>query len=347
MASAAPLAKRAPSRIAGRVSIATSYIGEDIGSATNLDLAGGRTTDFAGDLAVGSDEDDVHKVYLFAGESVSMSMTGAGGTNFGLYIFSPDAVSIWDDDPSYGQNPAPGTTLTDGFKVPESGYYYIDIWTGSDGTYNGGSGAYSLKVTIDRSFTAITLDPQPQLPYLGVATITGKVQSRWGQRAAGDVLLSFSLNGLPYVPMMGKESVDGTFSFTTWPNISNLSYLVQYEGTDAYSPCAQHVAVKVAASLKGLAASRYGTRSYTLSGYLGPQHTAGTSVASIYLWRYVSGRWKAYGYKTAKAANSGDVTKFSVKYKFPYAGKWRMQACHSDADHATTRSSGYVTWTVK
>jgi hypothetical protein len=121
---------------------------------------------------------------------------------------------------------------------------------------------------------------------------------------------------------------------------------VTYEGSMIFDTSAGNVFVGVRASLARPSTSRYGTRSYTLSGMLAPQHTAGTYPVRIYLWKSVRGHWKAYGYKNARASNSGLDTRYSVKVKFPSTGKWRLQAYHSDSSHATTRSS-YTYLTVR
>jgi hypothetical protein len=147
------------------------------------------------------------------------------------------------------------------------------------------------------------------------------------------------------MPLAGQSTDQGGFYFTwVWP--MKAYYQVQFEGTAIDSPSAESITVNMRAALARPSASRYGTRSYTLSGMLAPQHTAGTYPVRIYLWKSVRGHWKAYVYRNARASNSGFDTRYSVKYKFPSTGKWRLQAYHSDSSHATTRSS-YTYLTVR
>jgi hypothetical protein len=171
-----------------------------------------------------------------------------------------------------------------------------------------------------------------------------------GETPGGDVLLSISLDGRNYVPIASTETTTGgVFEFRDIGVDRNLYYLVQYEGTDSFVPSASHMFVRSTAWLSGVSALRYGTRSYTLSGTLKSQHVAGTSAVRIYLWKYSSGKYKAMGYRTAKASDligDPDSSRFATNYKFPSTGKWRMQAYHSDSDHLTTRS-GYTYVTVR
>jgi len=126
-----------------------------------------------------------------------------------------------------------------------------------------------------------------------------------------------------------------------------MYYKVQYLGSSDFNASADKGTISTTARLSGASAKRYATRSYALSGTLNPGLQEGSPAAAVrvYLWRYVSGHWKAAGYRTAKASGA-DVAKYSTNYKFPYAGKWRMRAYHSDSDHLPTWS-GYTYVTVK
>jgi hypothetical protein len=64
----------------------------------------------------------------------------------------------------------------------------------------------------------------------------------------------------------------------------------------------------------------------------------------IYKYRYVSGKWKSYGYVKAKASNYSTYTKYSASLSLPKSGRWRIRAYHSDKRHATKRSAyDYIT----
>lgn len=86
---------------------------------------------------------------------------------------------------------------------------------------------------------------------------------------------------------------------------------------------------------------------YTVSGYLMPRHTAGTSPVRIYKERLVSGVWKSFGYVTAKVKNHSTYSRYSKSLRLSTKGKWRLSAYHAAAGHPAIRSSGYDYVTVK
>jgi hypothetical protein len=279
-------------------------------------------------------------------------------TDFGMALWGPDALTVYDDldvalenvDPYYYGGPDSYPLAIDSFFVPKSGYYYINPYTWvnpDDPSADGGSGAYTLTATIENAATTVDLLPVSTLPFGEAATVAGHVSSRSSDVVTGTVWLMGSTDGVHYDPMDVQDlDASGNFSFDAPDNTTTMHYLVEYDGTEFYNPSSARITVNMLAFLTKPAASRYGTRSYRLSGTLGSWHAAGSSAVRIYIWRYVNGKWKAYGYRTAKLATSGWQSKYTASYKFPYAGKWRMQAYHSDANHATTRSA-YVTFTVK
>jgi Tol biopolymer transport system component len=98
--------------------------------------------------------------------------------------------------------------------------------------------------------------------------------------------------------------------------------------------------------------SVYAGRYFTAYAVIRPRHTAGTYPARIYRYRYVSGRWRPYGYSNAKASSGGTITdpwsKCSAAIRLPYRGRWRLRAyAPGDSLHAATWSSAYRYVTVK
>jgi beta propeller repeat protein len=76
--------------------------------------------------------------------------------------------------------------------------------------------------------------------------------------------------------------------------------------------------------------------SFTMYGFVKPQHPGYTR---LYVQRF-SRRWKAYKTYSAKNANYSSYTKYSLRLKLPYSGKWRVRSYHSDAGH----QAGYSLW---
>ena len=71
-------------------------------------------------------------------------------------------------------------------------------------------------------------------------------------------------------------------------------------------------------------------------GFLEPLHSGTTR---LYFYHYEDGKYRLYKY--AEATNTDydtNTTKYTLRYKLPYTGKWRVKAYHSDESHATTWS---------
>jgi len=79
---------------------------------------------------------------------------------------------------------------------------------------------------------------------------------------------------------------------------------------------------------------------FSARGMLYPRHTAGTSPIRVYRYRYVSGKWKSYGYATAKVSDVSGESRYSVSLKLPDKGKWKLRAYHpADSSHQAAWSS--------
>jgi len=84
------------------------------------------------------------------------------------------------------------------------------------------------------------------------------------------------------------------------------------------------------------------TKYYRVYGWLKPKHDAYTYPVRIYKWRLVNGKWKSYGFDIARAYDYDKYTKYWVKVRLPYKGKWMLRAyAPRDSLHAATWSSGY------
>jgi len=319
-----------------------------------LDTANSATYngDLAIDVADGYAERDVHAVYLAAGEVITASLDANGSaTDYGLALFGPDAVSVEIDNPltyvlpyHFGGPDTYPLNITS-YTVPKTGMYYFEVFTWIDGTANGGAGDYTLGLTVEKVETQIEISPVSTIANQAQALIFGVVHSRVDAGVNGVVTLFASTDGY-FQPIAQQTSTDGTYMFSVPPASQNTYYSVHYAGTGFYNPSTAITVVKTLAYLTNASGARNGARTYTLSGYVGSWHVAGVSGVRIYKWQWVKSKWKAAGYTNAKILYAGLLSKYSVKYKFPATGKWRLQAYHSDANHATTRS-GYSYLTVK
>jgi hypothetical protein len=85
--------------------------------------------------------------------------------------------------------------------------------------------------------------------------------------------------------------------------------------------------------------ARHG-KSYTVWGYLKPQHAAGSFAIKLYCYRLQKGKYVLRKTVSVSVSNYSTYSKYSGKVSLPYTGKWRIKAGHSDDDHRASYS-GY------
>jgi hypothetical protein len=78
-------------------------------------------------------------------------------------------------------------------------------------------------------------------------------------------------------------------------------------------------------------------------GTLLPRHSAAANRqghTKIEFSRYSNGKYRlVYRYRAQSYRNTTSATKYSVRFRWPVASKWRVRAIHEDPDHAKTTSS--------
>jgi Tol biopolymer transport system component len=88
-------------------------------------------------------------------------------------------------------------------------------------------------------------------------------------------------------------------------------------------------------------------KSVTVTGTMKPRHASGTAPVKLYFYRYEHGRYQLRLLGNVTVTNYRTTeSKYSVKVKLPYKGKWRVRAWHSDDAHPASYS-GYDYITVK
>lgn len=174
---------------------------------------------FTGTLSDTTDPDDVFAMNLVAGQPLTVSIIGAGGTNFDLRLFRPGSSSIW------GPTAAAGTTTLiypDSFVYTPTttGKHYLD----AHAPPGGGAGAYTIAITEGVPPVA-TCNPTATYTGAAVVTISGTDKGGSGVRC-----ISYSLDGAPTVVVDGSSakvitSVLGThtLTFTATDGSGNVS----------------------------------------------------------------------------------------------------------------------------
>lgn len=295
------------------------------------------------------DPDDVYVVWLYAGESISASLNSAAGQPLGLNLYDEYSDDLATGTKIASAGPSASFPMGFSYTADESGYFFFDVRAA------GTQAAYTLDLNVTRRNTSIAFWPgKTTVAYAGTTTLYGELWSDYLDEAApstGEVMISFSTDGKFFEPMKIVPVVNGQFSYTPWPMGQKIWFQATFLGNGTFCPSpTASTAVNVQADLGPVAGTRYSTRSYKLEGFMAPRHTPGSYPVRIYMWRYVNGSYKAYGYKNARAYDykyEGETyTRYYYAYKFPYTGKWRLQAYHADSLHAATRSS-YSYLTVK
>ncbi len=101
------------------------------------DLPGKPLTDGSVDeLAAGTDEEDVHRILLHAGEEARITVSGPGGTDYDLYLYGPAADDIGDPYITASLTSTYPEQIT--YVAAETGWHYLRVRR-----YFGG-GAYTL-----------------------------------------------------------------------------------------------------------------------------------------------------------------------------------------------------------
>jgi hypothetical protein len=152
---------------------------------------------------------------------------------------------------------------------------------------------------------------------------------------------------LPRVWTAGEteSSSTGHYNFTLSNLVRRTYFIMYFPGDSQYSESWSNY-VKVMTRAKVTPPNvpsrvRAGAR-ITCWGTIAPQHTAAQNRAShtkVAIERYTGGRWRAvYSLFAQKYKNSGSVTNYSITLMFA-PGRWRVNATHSDIDHAKSVSS--------
>ncbi len=206
-----------------------------------------------------------------------------------------------------------------------------------------------LRVVQERALpTALSATPSTRGPvsYGGSVRFTIKPSANGVVQNTGTVALWRSTDGgLTWTKdgVGAYSSSAGGFVVTSKALTANTTFSARYSGNEkSLAAMSTPQVVTAKAKVSGPYAPKKVKRkkSFTVYGYLAPKHTDYRST-KIYLYRYSSGRWRAYGtYRYPSLSSySSTSTKYSKKIALPYKGKWRIRVVHSDSTHYKTESS--------
>ncbi|RUS47880.1 S8 family serine peptidase [Cohnella sp. AR92] len=152
--------------------------------------------------------DDVYYVYLRAGETLNVSLTGTAGTDFDLYLYNPSAASVSAvAGMAASSEKSNSSSETISYKAAKAGYYYIDVYAFA------GAGNYSLRKSQDyRDKSAGTYeDTNPAVVFTGTWLTVSKPEYSGGTakqlNEAGQAEFSFTGNQIEWIAF--KDSNQG------------------------------------------------------------------------------------------------------------------------------------------
>ncbi|MBC9784485.1 S8 family serine peptidase [Heliobacterium chlorum] len=147
-----------------------------------------------------SDTDDVYSVYLEQGQPFSINLSGQSGTDFDLYLYSPYATTVNNSEGmlAFSENVASSEESIK-YTAPESGVYYIDVYT-----YKG-TGSYYLYTG---NGPGVYEDTSSQLQYSGPwANLSGAYSNGTAKQinARGSVELTFVGSRFEWIGMKNSN----------------------------------------------------------------------------------------------------------------------------------------------
>jgi len=233
-------------------------------------------------------------------------------------------------------------------RLPATGTFYWSVQT-VDGSF--ARSTWSSEATFTMTRLART-SSSSIVSYGATYYFTGNLTSNSRPLAGQRVFLERSADGTFFyaTTIAATTTATGTFSLSAKPT-ARTWYRARFSGTATHIGSVSTAAVVSVRAYVGTPvapSAMYRTRYYPVYGYLKPRHTPGTYPMRIYKYRYVSGRWRSYGYVKAKAYDYSSYTKSKVLVKLPYGGRWRLRAYHpADSGHLASWSRGYDYVTVR
>jgi subtilisin family serine protease len=151
-----------------------------------------------------SDKDDVYSIKLLKGEKVTVTLTGATGTDFDLYLYNSSATTVNSSAGIVAYSEKAGTSSeTFTYVAQADGTYYLDVYA-----YNG-SGSYTAKATFGAKAGTYENTAQ-EIGYIGTWSKISATSSSGGNYAltnTGGSKAQFVFNGTG-ISLKGVKSLN-------------------------------------------------------------------------------------------------------------------------------------------
>ncbi len=282
---------------------------------------------------------DIFRVWLNAGDRLDLSLYGPGTGDFDLYVYDPalNAVS-WSAGVSYPE--------LIGYTASVNGNHYVMVRAWS------GYGSYTLNWTKTprppASNCQISLSAPGSVEWGKPLHLTAYYTEDGYPVAGKQVLIEFKpYGGSTWAVVRTLTSNSVGQAKGTYAAIRKGHYRarVSFNASRRYS-AARWVAVNPYLSIKGSSSVAL-SKSFTVYGYLGPRHPAGSK--NVILKFYRGGKLR----KTVKAKNysvtvSGKpATKYKATVKLTTPGQWTVKAEIAEDSIHNKRTVGKTIWVNK
>lgn len=277
-----------------------------------------------------SNADDVYRVALNGGDSVSLRLTGAPGTDFDLYLYPPSAKDIWrNEEVAWSENPGTSGESID-YDVPSTGTYYVDVASWDS------AGSYTLTIT-SPSRVSIKAD-KSSLVYGQTATIGGSI-SPAHTGATATLLQRPATSGSYATAATANVGVSGNYQFTVTPKEATY-YQVSWPGDvdhESASSGTVKISVKPIVSILSSASQLPLGNTFTLSGRVSPSHPGQT----LSIQRKLSRGWSEL-----KAIKLDSHSRFSWTYQPKSTGTYELRGSFGGDGSHEPAVSGSIKVTV-
>jgi len=269
----------------------------------------------------------------YPGDQLKLSLTASSTVDFACGAGAGSTASVWS---AAGKLYPKRVT----FVSPAGAPVFVSAFARS----NSGAGAFKMLAYTKRR-TALAVSAVPSTVKYGYASaIRARLTTRAGATSVAGQSVKFysSPDGRSWKYVKTVTSTSGTYSMSVRPK-SKTHYRAVYGGTlgdeGYFASKSRSVAVTPKVYLSGptVPKSMTANKTYTLSGYLKPRHTAGATTVRIQAQFFTGTQWVSKRTFYAKNSNYSSYTRYSGKVALPTKGRWRLRAyAPADSKHAAT-----------
>ena len=203
---------------------------------------------------------------------------------------------------------------------------------------SGNTAQCTVRFTIGWFATQTTLSGPATAPGYGKGA-TLKARAMQGAVAVSGRSVRFErLSGSAWIAVgTATTTSNGYATMVTAGLAKNTQFRARLLAALPYLGSSATASVKPQAFLGPTTATRTGARTYRLSGAIGPNHYS-SRAAVMSIWKYVNGSPSYLGKMYVAAAGPT----YSLNYRFPQVGKWRIQITHLDDVDNGSASTRYT-----